>query len=69
MTSSDILRHFQHLDKSSSGFHDELNNILCGEEYRQCVPILQGHDLAWLVDYLDEVRRRVALLHSSFEPA
>lgn len=62
------LQRLYHLDRSSSGFHDELSNLLYGEEYQQCVPILQGDDLVWLVDYLDKVRSCVPLtfpaLHS-----
>jgi len=58
MTPPDILQRLPRLDQFSPGFHDQLNNTLCEEEYKQCVPILQGDDLMWLVDYLDEVRRR-----------
>ena len=56
MTSQNILQQFHHLDRSSSGFHDQLTNVLYGEEYKQSVKSLQGNDLVWLVDYLDEVR-------------
>ena len=49
------------LDRSSSKFHDQLGNILYGEEYQRCASNLQGDDLVWLVDYLDEVRRRISL--------
>ena len=45
------------LDRSLPTFHDKLSNVLYGEEYQQCVQKLQGDDLAWLVDYLDKVRR------------
>ena len=52
------------LDRSSSRFHDEVSNILYGGEYKQSVPNLQDNDLVRLIDYLDEVRRRVLLLHT-----
>ena len=55
------LQQLHRLDGSSSEFHDQLGNILYGEEYRRCAQDLQGDDLVWLVDYLDKVRRHVAL--------
>jgi hypothetical protein len=61
MSSHDRLRRLLHLDQSSTGFSDELRNILDGEEYKGSVPNLQGDDLAQLVDYLDKVRRRINL--------
>ena len=57
------LQLLRHLDRSSPKFHDQLSNIVHGGEYQGCVSNLQGDDLVWLVDYLDEVRRRVALPH------
>ena len=44
------------LDRSSSTFHDQVSNILYGEEYKQWVPTVQGDDLVALVDHLDKVR-------------
>ena len=67
--SSPVLQRLDHLDRSSPGFHDQLCNVLYGEEYVQCVANLQGDDLVWLVDYPDRVRRRVALSHSLLKPA
>ena len=58
------LEQLNRLDRSSSGFSDQLGNILHGKVYQECVLNLQGEDSAWLVDYLDEVRRHVVLLHS-----
>jgi len=49
------LQRLRLLSGSSSGFHDQLSNVLYREEYQQCVPKLQGDDLLWLVDYLDKV--------------
>jgi hypothetical protein len=64
-----VLRQLHRLDRSSSGFHDQLSDVLDGEEYKQCVPDLQGDDLVFFVDYLDDVRRRIALPCSPLKPA
>ena len=61
---SPALQQLHHLDRSSPNFHDQLCNALHGEEYTQCLPNLQGDDLVWIIDYLDKVRRRVALPYS-----
>ena len=61
MTSYNLVQKLHLLDGSSPGFHDQLCNILYGEEYTQCVPNLQKDDLTSLVDYLDKVRRHVAI--------
>lgn len=57
------------MDRSSSDFHDQLRSILNGKEYKQLIPTLVGEDLVWLTDYLDEVRRRIALPHSPLKSA
>ena len=65
---SAVLRQLNHLNRSSPEFHDQLSNALYGEEYQQCVRNLQNDDLAWLVEYLDKVRRsrpKFPALHSS----
>ena len=62
------LQRLHHLDRSSSGFHGQLNNVPYEEEYQKCVPELLGNDLVWLVDYLDEVRCHVTFPHSPLEP-
>ena len=67
--SSPALQQFHQLDKSSPDFHDKLCNVLYGEEYTQCVLILQGDDLVWLVDYLDRVRCCVSFSYSPLKPA
>ena len=41
--------------------------MLDDEEYKRCVPSIQGDNLVWLVDYLDKVCRHVSLLHSLFK--
>jgi len=62
------LQQLLRLDRFSSKFDDRICNILYGEEYQQCVPNLKNDDLAWLVEYLDKVRRRVSLLCSLLTP-
>jgi hypothetical protein len=49
------LQKLNRLSRSASGFRDQLSDLLDGEEYKQCLPNLQGDDLVWLVDYLDKV--------------
>lgn len=66
--SSPALQQLHRLDGSSSGFHDQLSKVLYGKEYRRCVPTLHGDDSMWLVDYLDKVRRHIALPHSPLKP-
>jgi len=68
-SSSSTLQQLHRLERSSPNFHDQLCNVLYGEEYVKCVSSIKGDDLVWLVDYLDEVRRRVALPHSPLKPA
>ena len=63
------LQQLHHLDRTTSGFHDQLSNALYGEEYQKCVPNLQGDDLVWLVDYLDKVRHYVAHPRSPPKPS
>ena len=55
-----ILQQLDRLDGSSSEFHDQLCNVLYGREYKECVQNLQHEDSAWLIDYLDKVRRHTA---------
>ena len=69
MSSPPTLQQLRRLNKSSPDFHDQLSSVLYGEGYQQCVPTLQDDDLVWLVDYLDNVRRHVALLCSPLKPA
>ena len=57
------------LNRSSPDFHDQLSNVLYGEEYQQCVQNLQDYDLVWLVDYLDNVRRHTSFPRTPLQPA
>ena len=56
MPSRNPLKQLRHLDRSSPDFHDQLSDILHGEEYKKWVPNIQGGDLAGIVNYLDKVR-------------
>ena len=51
-----VLQQLHDLDKSSSKFHIQLSSALHGDEFMRCVTNLQGDDLAWLVEFLDDVR-------------
>ncbi|KAF9645725.1 kinase-like protein [Thelephora ganbajun] len=53
------LQQIYHLDRSSSDFHDKLDNVLHGQEYYQCIPNLKEGDLVWLVNYLDKTLDRL----------
>lgn len=44
------------LDISSADFTDQIVKVLCGEEYKRCIPDLQNGSLEWLVEFLDNVR-------------
>ena len=67
--STPALQRLDRLDKSLPDFHDQLCNVLYGEEYVECAPHLQHNDAIWLVDYLDTVRRYAALPRSLLNPA
>ena len=67
--SSPALQRLDLLNGPSPDFHNQLSNVLCGEEYRRSVLDLQGDDLVWLVDYLDKVRSHVNFPHPPFKPA
>ena len=64
MSSPPALQHLNLPNKSSPNFHGQLSDVLYGREFHQCAPNLQGDDLVWLVDYLDNVRRCIAPLYS-----
>ena len=67
LTQPPALQQLHRLNRSSPDFHHQLSNALRAQEYQQCVLNLQGDDLAWLVDYLNEVRRCVAIPRSLFK--
>ena len=43
------------LDQTSPQFHEQLGGLLRKGEYQGIIPGLQGGDLEWLVEYLDNV--------------
>ena len=55
MSTHNVLKQLHGLDRTSSQFHKRLSGLLRSEAYRSAVPNLQGEDLAWLVDYLENV--------------
>ena len=55
MSPSKPLQTLRDLSRASPHFHSQLIDLLRGNEYRDVIPSLQGQDLAWLVDYLDNV--------------
>ena len=61
MSSSPALQKLRFPDTSLPDFHNQLSRILSGSEYAQRKTGLKPNDLKWLVDYLDEVRRRFVL--------
>ena len=63
------LQQLHRLSKSSSDFLDQLCKLLYESEYGQCGQIFEDDDWVWLIDYLDEVRRHVALPRSPLKPA
>ena len=58
-----FLQQLRRLNRSSSGFHDQLTKILYGKDYQQCAPNLQGNDLVWLINYLDKVWHYITFSH------
>ena len=64
-TNHPALQGLRNLNRTSPGFHDQVCNALYEEGYQKSMPGLQGDDLAWLVEYLNEVCRYVPLSHSA----
>ena len=63
MSPSRPLQSFRDLDRTSPQFHRQLSALLGGNEYRGVISSLEGEDLAWLVEYLDNVSLQAILLH------
>jgi hypothetical protein len=63
------LQRLRYLDTSLPDFEDELCNVLHGKDFEQCRPDLGYDDLVWLADYLDTVRRHIALSYSLLNKA
>ena len=65
MVTKDPLQQFRDLDRASPHFHEYLSNTLRGEEYQNILPKLQNEDLAWLVEYLDNVSLQIIFLRAA----
>ena len=50
-----VLQELHSLDRSSPGFSDQLNNLLCRQDYLSCEKVIGDDDVMWLVNYLDTV--------------
>ena len=55
MIPHDPFHQLHDLDRSSPEFHEQLSNFLCGDDYQSAFLDLGGEDLAWFVEYLDNV--------------
>ena len=62
MTSPNLLQKLRDLDRTLPDFHNQLTDFLRGNEYQDAAPSLQGEDLAWFVNYLDNVSSGTAFL-------
>ena len=65
MSTPGALKQLRDFDRASPQFHQHLSNFLCSEGYRGAIPSLQSEDLAWLVDYLDNVSLQTISLLSA----
>ena len=68
LPSSPDLRRLHRLDRSSPDFCDQLHDVLYEQEYALHKKSFGQDGLAWLVDYLDEVRRHVSLFRFPLNP-
>ena len=64
-----LLQQIYNLKPDSPDFRDQLNTVLHGHGYEECRKVLGKDDVAWFVNYLDEVRCCVALPRSPLKPA
>ena len=55
------LQQLYDLDRSSPQFHEQLSDLIHGQEYQNSVLNLKSNDLTWLVEYLDSVSHQVTL--------
>ena len=53
------LQQLYDLDRSSPQFHNQLRDLLRGEDYRNIVPNLGSSGFTWLVEYLDSVSLQI----------
>ena len=69
--SHNILQQLDRLERSSLDFPNQLTNLLDGQEYNYFffTAGLRVEDIAWLVEYLDNVRLSFSLYPLSTEHA
>ena len=65
----EVLQRLDRLDKSSFKFPNRLTNLLNEKEYKSCIRKLKGDQVAWLVEYLDNVCSRTVFHLLSAQPA
>ena len=65
MVTKDPLQQFRGLDRASPHFYEHLSNVLRGNEYQNILPKLQSEDLAWLVEYLDDVSLQITFIRTA----
>jgi hypothetical protein len=63
------LQQLRRLDKLSPKFPERLTDLINGQRYRNCIVGLQDEDVAWLVEFLDDVRSRTLRVISLLKPA
>lgn len=63
-----VLKQIYDFDRSSPDFPDQLNTVLCGQEYRKILQALGADELRRLVDYLDKVRHLIAISYPLLKP-
>ena len=61
MNSCDPFQQLRDLDGTSPQFHKQLTSFFCGNVYQDALPRLHSKDLAWLIEYLNNVRLQVIL--------
>ena len=55
MTPPVLLQKLRDLDRTSPNFYSQLISFLRGKEYQDAILSLQGEDLVWFVNCLDNV--------------
>ena len=65
MNSCDPFQQLRDLDGTSPQFHTQLTSFFCGNVYQDALPRLRSEDLAWLIEYLNNVRLQVIFLRAT----
>lgn len=64
MAPHSLLRKLYELNRASPQFHQQLSSFFRGSEYLTVFPDLHGGNLAWLVEYLDNVSLQMVFLRA-----